>query len=71
MAYVTSIEQLAEERGLQRGLKRGLERGLQLGREEGRQALITAARKMLAEGIEIDTIVRVTGLQPEDFGVKP
>ena len=34
--YVTSVERLATERGLQKGMEQGIEKGLEKGREEGR-----------------------------------
>ena len=36
MKYVTSVERLAIERGLQKGMEEGLEKGLEQGLEKGR-----------------------------------
>lgn len=37
MKYVTSVERLAIERGLQKGMAEGLEKGMQKGMEKGRE----------------------------------
>ena len=51
MKYVTSIERMAEERGIEEGREEG--------REEERRSL---ALKMLQENISLEAIVRITGL---------
>jgi hypothetical protein len=47
MPYVTSIERLAHEEGLEKGLEKGLERGLEKGREEGRGVALRAATERI------------------------
>ena len=37
MKYVTSVERLAIERGLQKGMAEGLEKGMEKGLEKGRE----------------------------------
>ena len=49
--YVTSIERMAEERGIEEGREEG--------REEERRSL---ALKMLHENIPLEAIIRITGL---------
>ena len=41
MPYVTSVERLATEKGVQQGLQKGLQKGLQEGRQQECLALIT------------------------------
>ncbi len=50
--------------GLQEGLVRGMEKGLQQGKRE--EALRIAA-SMLADGIDRQTILRITGLTADDL----
>ena len=40
MRYVTSIERLATERGMQQGLLQGLEQGREQGLDQGKQAIL-------------------------------
>lgn len=52
-----------EQKGHEAGLAAGREEGRAAGREEGREdASLAIARNMLAKGIDIDTIIDVTGL---------
>ena len=52
--------------GLAMGRAEGLEKGLEEGRAEGRaEGLNDAARGMKAENIPMETIVKITGLTPE------
>ncbi|MDJ0836944.1 MAG: hypothetical protein QNK37_10540 [Acidobacteriota bacterium] len=55
-----------EEKGIKRGEERGEERGIEKGKKEG---LLEAARGMLAEGVELKVILRITGLSEEE--IKP
>jgi flagellar biosynthesis/type III secretory pathway protein FliH len=48
MPYVTSIERLAREEGLQEGLEKGIEKGIEKGRQQGvAEGLQIAIRKLL------------------------
>ncbi len=59
----TRLEE-AREKALQEGLVKGLEKG----REEGeRAAYLASAKKMLEEGIPLETVLKITGLAPEDL----
>ena len=51
------------ERGMEKGMERGREEGMERGREEGmeRGREITA-RNALADGLSLDVISRITGL---------
>jgi predicted transposase/invertase (TIGR01784 family) len=57
-------ERYAEEEGIKKGIEIGKEEGREEGREEG---LIEAAKAMLAEGIAIEMICKITGLDARDF----
>ncbi len=67
MPYVTSWERRAAERAAEKakkeGLAEGLTEGIEKGLEEGTmKTKIETARKMLGEGLDIEVIERVTGL---------
>jgi predicted transposase/invertase (TIGR01784 family) len=50
------------EEGLEKGLEKGREEGLERGREEGREEI---ARNALAEGVSIEIVRKITGLDIE------
>ncbi len=65
-----------EERGIAKGkeagLKEGEERGIAKGKEEGlkegeRLAKLAIARELLASGMKVEDVTRMTGLEPEDL----
>jgi len=59
----------ARNEGLEKGREEGLEKGLEKGREEGaRRTLIATARRMREDGLDDETIHRVTGLSPDEYG---
>jgi predicted transposase YdaD len=58
--------------GIEKGLKEGVEKGLKEGREEGikegiKQGKIELAKKMLAEGMSLQTVSKLVGLNEEEF----
>ncbi len=53
----------AREEGIKQGLKQGLEKGLEQGLEK---AIINIARQMLADGEDIEKIVKYTGLAKDE-----
>ena len=56
------------EEGLAKGKAEGLEEGLAKGREEGEaKAKLAMAKSMLEKGIDIETIVSITGLTAEEI----
>ena len=61
----------AERKGHEAGLAEGMEKGLEAGRAEGLEKALTekleAARKMMADGLSIETICKYTGLAPEQI----
>ena len=54
----------AREDGVEEGFERGIEKGLKQGLEQGKQQLVL---NMLVEGIELETIVRISGLTHEEI----
>ncbi|MCV5491235.1 ISNCY family transposase, partial [Escherichia coli] len=61
-----NIAQFLEQRGHQQGLKQGLEQGLQQGIEQGEQQTAERiARAMLANGLDLSLVAKLTGLAPE------
>ena len=54
----------AKDEGMQTGMIVGKKAGILEGKKSGK---IETAKNMLRENIDIDTIVRVTGLKKEDF----
>ena len=62
-----AIEEGLQE-GMQEGMQKGMQKGIQKGRREGRQeSLIDVAKKMLSEKIDINIILKITGLKKEQF----
>ena len=60
------------QNGLEEGIQKGLEEGVRKGLEEGiqkgiEQRNLEIARKMLASGMDVNTIVEMTGLSKEDI----
>ena len=54
------------EKGIEKGIEQGIERGIERGIEQGiKQEKINAAKNMLKLDIEIEKIVKVTGLTAE------
>jgi predicted transposase/invertase (TIGR01784 family) len=73
---IASREHGAEKRGLERGLERGLKEGLEKGRLEGlekgrRSASLEIARAMLASGVEVEIVLKTTGLSRDDLAQMP
>ena len=60
------------EQGIEQGLKQGVEQGLKQGVEQGikqgeENKKIELAKKMKQEGIDIETIQKITGLSKEEI----
>ena len=57
-----------EERGWKRGVQEGLQQGIQQGMQQGsQQEKLAVARRMLAEGLSVAVVARVTGLSVEEI----
>jgi predicted transposase/invertase (TIGR01784 family) len=51
------------EKGMEKGLEKGMEKGLEQGLEQGaKNKQIEIAKKSLRQGLDIDTVVMITGL---------
>jgi len=62
-ALMTIAQQLE-----QKGLEKGIEKGIQLGIEQGRNAAkLDVARTMLQNGIDDNTVMKMTGLSEDDL----
>ena len=77
LTYTEMSEQLIEE-GMQKGLQKGMQKGMQKGRQEGieegvqrgtSEARHNLAQNMVAEGLSIETIMRITGLSEKEVQV--
>ncbi len=56
----------------QKGIDKGIEEGIQIGREKGhsegeRDATLKIARTMLQNGLDRDTVMKMTGLTDEEL----
>ena len=72
MTIAQQLEQKGIEKGIQQGIEQGLEQGIQLGEQRGiekgeREATLKIARTMLQNGIDRNTVMKVTGLTEEDL----
>ena len=57
-----NIAQFLEQRGHQQGLKQGLQQGLEQGEQQTAERI---ARAMLANGLDLSLVAKLTGLAPE------
>ena len=58
----------AREDGLKEGIDIGTKRGFKQGIEQGlKQGMFLVAKNMKSEGIDIDTIMKITGLSKEEI----
>ena len=61
-------EKLGREKGLEEGLKEGRKEGHESGLKEGQKSeQLKIARKMKDEHMDLDTIVRITGLSVDEI----
>ena len=58
------MKEEAMEQGLKEGIKEGRKEGEQIGRQEEKKAI---ARRLIAKGMDIDSISEVTGLEKEQI----
>ena len=64
MTIAQQLEQKGLEKGIQLGEERGIERGIQLGEQRGK---LEVARTMLQNGLDRDTVMKMTGLSADDL----
>lgn len=80
MTIAQQLEQKGIEKGIEQGIEQGIEmgiekgiplgeqRGIEKGRQEGvLEGKLTVARAMLANGIDHDSVMKMTGLTAEDL----
>lgn len=68
MTIAQQLEQKGIEKGRAEGLQLGEQRGIEKGRSEGeRQATLKIARTMLQNGIDRNTVMKMTGLTEDDL----
>jgi len=68
MTIAQQLEQKGLEKGIQLGEQRGIEKGLQLGEERGiEKGKLEVARTMLQNGLDHDTVMKMTGLSADDL----
>ncbi|HIF2875910.1 TPA: Rpn family recombination-promoting nuclease/putative transposase [Salmonella enterica] len=64
MTIAQQLEQIGIEKGLQQGLQLGEQRGIEKGE---REATLKIARTMLQNGIDRNTVMKMTGLTEDDL----
>ena len=62
-ALMTIAQQL-EQKGIEKGIQLGEQRGIEKGRNEGK---LEVARTMLQNGIDRNTVIKMTGLTEDDL----
>ncbi|MEG1531829.1 MAG: Rpn family recombination-promoting nuclease/putative transposase, partial [Citrobacter sp.] len=66
-ALMTIAQQL-EQKGLEKGIEKGRLEGIQIGEEKGRnEGKLEVARTMLQNGLDRNTVMKMTGLTAEDL----
>lgn len=64
MTIAQQLEQKGIEKGIQKGIQLGEQRGIEKGRHEGK---LEVARTMLANGLDRDSVMKMTGLTADDL----
>ncbi|HBQ2930049.1 TPA: Rpn family recombination-promoting nuclease/putative transposase, partial [Klebsiella pneumoniae] len=76
MTIAQQLEQKGIEKGIQKGIEEGIQKGIQLGEQRGmekgrqegeREAALKIARTMLANGLDRDSVMKMTGLTADDL----
>ena len=74
MAYrdIKNSIDTAKQEGLAEGMEKGMEKGMELGMEKGmakgmNQKALDIARNMLADGVDINLIMKYSGLTQEQI----
>lgn len=63
-----TIAQQLEQKGIEKGIEQGIQLGEQRGIEKGeREASLKIARTMLANGLDHDSVMKMTGLTADDL----
>lgn len=65
-ALMTIAQQL-EQKGIEKGIQQGIQQGIQLGEQRGiEKGKLEVARTMLQNGIDRNTVMKMTGLTEDD-----
>ncbi|MEV9348629.1 Rpn family recombination-promoting nuclease/putative transposase, partial [Klebsiella pneumoniae] len=72
MTIAQQLEQKGIEKGIEQGIQKGIQKGIQLGEQRGiekgeREASLKIARTMLANGLDRDAVMKMTGLTADDL----
>jgi len=63
-----TIAQQLEQKGIEKGIQLGEQRGIEKGRNEGKlEGKLEVARTMLANGLDRDAVMKMTGLTADDL----
>ena len=71
MQYISSIEKLGIEKGMEQGIQKGMEQGIQKGIQKGIEqgkmhALLSVVRNLKKKGMDAKTIAEITGLSIQE-----
>ncbi len=63
-----TIAQQLEQKGIEKGIEKGIQQGIQLGEQRGiEKGKLEVARTMLQNGIDRNTVMKMTGLTEDDL----
>lgn len=63
-----TIAQQLEQKGIEKGIQQGIQQGIQLGEQRGiEKGKLEVARTMLQNGIDHNTVMKMTGLTEDDL----
>lgn len=76
MTIAQQLEQKGIEKGIEQGIEQGIEKGIQLGEQRGiekgeREATLKIARTMLQNGLDRNTVMKMTGLSEDQLAQIP
>ena len=58
----------ARREGMDEGMEKGMEKGRAEGKAEGKaEGILETARNLLALGVDIETILKATGMKPDEI----
>ena len=67
-----TIAQQLEQKGIEQGIEKGIQLGEQRGIEKGeREATLKIARTMLQNGLDRNTVMKMTGLSEHELAQIP
>ncbi|EIX6653323.1 Rpn family recombination-promoting nuclease/putative transposase, partial [Salmonella enterica] len=68
MTIAQQLEQKGIEKGIEKGIQQGIQQGIQLGEQRGiEKGKLEVARTMLQNGIDRNTVMKMTGLTEDDL----